>query len=1573
MSEIQGKSTQSIGLKKSIHKSLLKDGEYHHLKNGFPSSFEGDIPFIQNAPSNLFCTEFPKGYKYLGSTFILEKNFHVVCIVNPSNNKSEIGYFYPDKCLYETKLNQNCLGFKLQYPIKMKYRYINCELHVYFQDGFNRDRQLNLDKLPFKKIFNDKTGCLTESDIFNCEAINIQNNVIPPVVKVKSVIEAGALYTGVYQFAVAWANIKGEAQTSYYSKTNPLPIYEDAFGGYKDIEGSKPNQLTNKGIIVEFPDKDENYDYINLAVIKTVQGTPTYELVVTLPMTTKDYLYTGRELTKLLSIDSILGLYPDYYSSKSLTTANNYLIRGGLSTQDEANYQPFANLIELEWTAIRKKADTLETTYKDPLMSVDFKGYQRGEVYPFGIQLLLSNGRKTAVFHIPGRKAKNSDKIEYTKDNIPVGEECNFFELQPSTNECIDTTLSKVYQWQVYDTSTITKIDESTLDVCSEDVIAFGDFAYWESKDSYPCNEEVWGNLAGSPIRHHKFPSNDTIHHHNKPYDFSGYSVEDAFENSNTYIYPIGFRIKNDLSYYISKAVTQNILTQEEADLIVGYEFVRGDRTGQKSVIAKGLFYNTRYYMDKNPETKVLEQVIFPNYPFNDLRGDPYLTNAASIYKDELNVILPAGTIITSGESIPTGTSPYNNPYPVTFTQESISGSPYTLQKDATISYKLRVTFPYPQSIYSAKFLFYGEDFENLGDISLEVANDGYPPEPTSTPSYSKDKFTFHSPDTHFRKPFLGQAIDFHSIEFGASKGSFYGVSGHPKFKPAPKSDEAQYALAFKAIGDYNNYVSIPNSDRRRKILDSMYLVANNFSKLATVDSRINNRFRESSSAFRLNCDIQEPSIIDKSRYTLSSSGKCSCRSTVDDRALDNKSSFDVNTQCAEDYKKISSYYGSLKAIIPNQYGQINTVKYLLTGKYNKVNEKNLIFGGDTFITRFSLKRKNSFFNVNFIGQIPPGVDYSEPKYANLLNAKWFLSNESGKGSKGEYTVDYRSSKLDCTMTNAGLPNQKNKNGFFYLFSTGIVDFFVESEINTELRFSGANIQDTWYPKLKGLNNPWDWMEEEKVSINLDNTYFYNFDYSKSNSEESLFPQAVDFKPNTKCKNTHPNRVIYSKQSNSEASSDDWVIFPANNYYDADSNLGSIIDVEAIDTFRVLIRYENGTQIFNAYDTLQLEQTSVTLGTGGMFQQRPQTFAETDTGYAGSQSKFAINTSQFGTFFPDGKRGKVFQYSSGLEEISNNGMFDWFAENMSFKILKDIPMANTDNPFNGIGYTSIFDNRFNLWFLTKKDFRLKNKKEIGNITLDSQNNILYKGIPANYQDSKVWKDVSWTISYSPTYKTWQSFHSFLPNYYLTGIFDFFSGLQDGKIFKHWDKFTFQNYFGKVFPFEVLITTANEKQTAILQSIEYDLKVQKYLNSNYQDLYENHGVNFNKLVISTDNQSSGLLNLIKKDASNPFQTLQYPKINLDSLDVLVSRVEGHKFRVNQFADLVKDKNNSEAIFLHSENGVDREINNVDYNKIASFNNQKFRNEFFDVEFINDEESNYKFIVKLLLNKTLNSIR
>jgi hypothetical protein len=1599
--DIQGKSTQLGGLKKSIHKSVLKDGEYHHLKNGITSSFEGDMPFIQNAPSNLLCVEPPvtecvcdpelAKFTLIGSKFVKEKDFHILFYVNPTSNESEIGFFYGNECRYEKKIREKCLNFNVSYPIKCTYQYFACELNIYFQDGFNRDRHINLDDLPYVKRFDDAIGCYVNTDVFDCSIINVQNDLTPPVVKPINVLESGALRTGVYQFAVCYANINGDEQSSYYSKTNPLPIFEDRIGGYENVEGSKQNQLTDKSIEVEFSNLDIRYEYFNLAVIKTIQGTPTYELVATLPISTDRYIYTGREVTKLLSIDSILGLYPDYYNSKTLTTANNYLVRANLSTQDEANYQPLANIIELEWVAIDQIADTYETTYKNPLNTVNIKGYQRGEVYAFGIQFLLKNGRKTSVFHIPGREAKSSDKKKYTRNQIPTELQCNFYEL--FNNGPCDEDLQYVEEWQIYDTATVT-INPDTDNPCGGDVKAHGDFAYWESSDTYPCNESVWKGLSGQKIRHHKFPSNNTFHHHDQPYPL-GSSPFVAYTAPQTHIYPMGVRLKTNLEYFLNQAVyNYEYLTEEEADLIAGYEIVRGDRTGNKSIIAKGLLYNMKYYTDKNPQTGDTLEILYPNYAFNDLRSDPYLTPVQAT-SDSIIVSITTTAVptITDGQVVPASDPTFQNPFPESYIID-LPGAPpatvLTLTQDFTIEY---TQYAYGSSTYySAKFIFYGADADSSAS-GYDPFTIFYPSIPTDAPlseAYRKNYFTFHSPDTSFKQPFLGQELTLHSVEYGAMRGRFDTVEGHPEIKPAPASSSANYAVAFKGVSNYNNYVTInekTSGNFRRRLEDAAYFVGNSNVVFPNTfypnPNRVNNKFRESNVGLRLHCDLDNPETIDanlqdESRYNLSSSGKCGCTVRVSaNRVMNSKEAYEVDNQCTEDERTISSYYGSLKRAIANQYGLVETVKYVLTGKYFNLGDwrnfklvtQESVFGGDTFITRFSLKRKHSFFTVNFIGQSPVGMSYAGDKYANVLRPIYALNNEKG-GILKDYVVDTAVTSLDCSVSDN---NGKSRNGFFYLFNIGIVDFFVESDINTELRYSGANVWETWYPKLKGVDTVWDWMEEIKCSINFDNVYNYNFDYSKQNVEEALTVQAADFNPNSQCKNTHPRRVIYSKQQSQEGSADEWLVYPANQYYDIDTALGSIVDIEALDTFRVLVRCENGSLVFNAYDTLQLTNTSVTVGTGGMFSQRPQTFGETDNGYAGSQSKWAIDISQYGTFFLDAKRGKVFNYSSGLEEISNTGMFDWFNENTRFKILSQIPTATTDNPYTGIGYCSVFDNRLNLWFLTKRDFLLKDKENVNKLTTDDRGNVYYDSQLANFEDDTIWENVGWTISYSPLYKAWQSFHSFIPNYYIPDINQFYSGLKRSAIYTHWDKFTFQNYYGKQYPFEVTITTAKEQLVSVLQSIEYNLKVQKYLNNNYQDLYENHNINFTKAIIATDNQSSGYLNLIKKDNANPYQSLQYPKVNPDSLDILYSKVEGHKYRINQFSDLVLDKNNDIPIFLYSLNGVDFVPNNIDYAKVNTLKTQPLRNEFFDVTLINDQNPEYKFILKTLINKTVKSLR
>jgi hypothetical protein len=116
-------------------------------------------------------------------------------------------------------------------------------------------------------------------------------------------------------------------------------------------------------------------------------------------------------------------------------------------------------------------------------------------VYAFEIVFLLKNGKQTDGFHIPGR-VKNAFEI-----SVPD---------VPTTNpdfigEPDDPIAGTSEYWKIYNTAV--DLGPATGDKIGNAVPhRYGDFAYWESEETYPCNKDVWGDLAGQKIRHHKFP-----------------------------------------------------------------------------------------------------------------------------------------------------------------------------------------------------------------------------------------------------------------------------------------------------------------------------------------------------------------------------------------------------------------------------------------------------------------------------------------------------------------------------------------------------------------------------------------------------------------------------------------------------------------------------------------------------------------------------------------------------------------------------------------------------------------------------------------------------------------------------------------------------------------------------------------------------------------------------------------------------------------------------------------------------------------------------------------------------------
>ena len=105
-------------------------------------------------------------------------------------------------------------------------------------------------------------------------------------------------------------------------------------------------------------------------------------------------------------------------------------------------------------------------------------------------------------------------------------------------------------------------------------------------------------------------------------------------------------------------------------------------------------------------------------------------------------------------------------------------------------------------------------------------------------------------------------------------------------------------------------------------------------------------------------------------------------------------------------YRDISSCYGSIKRILPGQYGTIFSYNPIDTGAYGKfvddtgalIKDFPIVYGGDCFINRFGLKIKHPFFLKSTVNK-PDGfdIDYnqdtlSETNTGNVGYPIWYYS-----------------------------------------------------------------------------------------------------------------------------------------------------------------------------------------------------------------------------------------------------------------------------------------------------------------------------------------------------------------------------------------------------------------------------------------------------------------------------------------------------------------------------------------------------------------------------------------------------
>lgn len=1127
----------------------------------------------------------------------------------------------------------------------------------------------------------------------------------------------------------------------------------------------------------------------------------------------------------------------------------------------------------------------------------------------------------------------------------------------------------KEYTYEFECTNTIPFVKSG----CGATPYKYGKFAYVESTHKYPCNEELYDsswlkinkgmiptsiqgdfetvftlggavdgnnnylldatetNFMNKNIRHFKFPSNNI-----SPF------MSSTTQNSS-FIYPLGFRLDNDvINFFLDTAVLNDLITQEEREEIIGYEVFRGDRRTQRSIIAKGIGFTPLEYKENS------DVVLYQNFPLNQQGYD--------IINDNLNA---------------TAT---NNGWLSFHSPETLFARP-TLGNEITIegyiSGRARNTFA-PMKNHQTMVI--------LGKKSRQLA--------TTIASLELSAEITTKVMSIITWAATGSGITLAaSIVIGAVAATIVGFLG--LFKAG--SYRYQWLQTFEGFGQGYNFAYIGasqvdyNAWRDNSISNSLYrgLSLRTYlepkdvivrDEASLISHKVNNYNRERAVLikFPVGYDmIQDPVV-------MQDSGLGGTREQI--------MYYQTGTFTSPIQKTSAVPYVSLKTWSPSQWGEIGAIQWLPTNYCGRLEDDNTcdgVFGGDIFISRLYIKKQFPIFRTTALN-LAMNLPFRYSTYANIKDPSTF--NPDMAFMRG--FLDYKTANDEASFASIVFPENKSQyllfsssggfnevNDFFvtdrYKFLTqyfGLASFLVESEFNCNFRHGRNSLRDSFMPYV----NTMDWIQEDNVPLSEGESFFYNRIYSKTQHKKPYVTLPSDFsREKSDKRNNLDNTLIYSvKDDMSNSLRAPWRNYRALDFATFPKDVGDLVDVSGIESEIVWLRFTDSQAFYNTIDPIRDRQSGGgSLGDGAMFRERAVSFNKTELGYAGTQNKSKLST-PYGHYSVDAKRGKVFEIApnaKGLEEISIS-MDKWFKEQLPFKILKHIPNADTDNNYNGCGITMGWDDVTKRVFITKLDYTPKQTTffDIDNgYYITRGRDRLY----VELTNEKYFTNASWTIAYSPITKGWISYYSFKPNYYNSLNEYFQTGVNKLGHKSHglWSHFSFlssyQVFYGDLHPFIIEYANETKAVNSSIETVGYWVDVRKYTNRyNYANVF---GKSFNKAYIYNDFQNSGLLELTPQNTNDRSQVRNFPMYNGQSTLILQSEVN-NKWSFNHIYNAVRNERSGLPLWISDNVDINKEVDNSQLD-LSARRKDRIRGEYFLTRLIQDKDSRFKMLFRVQSNK------
>ena len=364
------------------------------------------------------------------------------------------------------------------------------------------------------------------------------------------------------------------------------------------------------------------------------------------------------------------------------------------------------------------------------------------------------------------------------------------------------------------------------------------------------------------------------------------------------------------------------------------------------------------------------------------------------------------------------------------------------------------------------------------------------------------------------------------------------------------------------------------------------------------------------------------------------------------------------------------------------QYGTLDASEYTNAGVFEDRTtftdpEDFIYYGGDIFLSKFAYKNSGTWRWAVNTRKSPSLDDDNSGKVPYVLNARKF-GNQGGEGEE--------------------------------LRSVGY--FFVESEVNCNWRhvsaLVGGGVGPDYYPNNPSITN----LQGSDVDatqpdvgdegvLDFDPLLGDSYGYNKSYSAQDLIGTQISTPFGFQEVTDYSNRTIYSDLSIEGQAEDKYRFFKANNFHDIPRSSGEITNT----VVQGNIFYHQTTDglwrsYVNERTAVPTTEGEVILGNGGMFPIPSKEILTIDGGHAGLQNQFAVTQTPYGIVWVDQLRGKIFRLAGqeNVEEITNLGMINWFAENITLSEYQDNP-SNPEAKGIRLGY----DKRYRRVMITKRD------------------------------------------------------------------------------------------------------------------------------------------------------------------------------------------------------------------------------------------------------------------------------